>query len=108
LAPAPAPMTPAPAFAPAPAVAVVAPFVLAMDDLQRIAETAGLTWVNSDAEKIREVQTAIAAEPKPVHVPRERPPLVVLDDGPLVLVETKKDLSELILPFDPQNASQQV
>jgi ribonuclease E len=27
-----------------------------------------------------------------VHVPRERPPLVILDEGPLVLVETRKDL----------------
>jgi ribonuclease E len=71
-----------------------------MDELNRIADTAGLTWVNSDAEKIRLVQEAIAAEPKPVHVPRERPPMVVLDEGPLVLVETRKDLSQLTLPFD--------
>jgi ribonuclease E len=27
-----------------------------------------------------------------VHVPRERPPLVSIDAGPLVLVETRKDL----------------
>jgi ribonuclease E len=38
------------------------------------------------------VQAAITAEPKPVHVPRERPPLVSIDAGPLVLVETRKDL----------------
>ena len=50
-----------------------------------------LSWVNSDADKIREAQAAIAAEPKPVHVPRERPPVVVVDEGPLVLVETRKD-----------------
>ena len=43
---------------------------------------------------------AIAAEPTPVHVPRERPPLVMLDEGPLVLVETRKDLSQITLPFD--------
>ena len=48
------------------------------------------------------VQAAIAAEPKPVHVPRERPPLVVLDEGPLILVETRRDLSELKLPFEQQ------
>jgi ribonuclease E len=85
---------------PAPAPVRVEPYVLAMDELQRIADTAGLTWVNSDADKIRAAQEAIAAEPKPVHVPRERPPVVVVDEGPLVLVETRKDLSQLTLPFD--------
>jgi ribonuclease E len=34
-----------------------------------------------------------------VHVPRERPPVVVADEGPLVLVETKRDLRNLQLPF---------
>ncbi|WP_396269406.1 ribonuclease E/G [Ideonella sp.] len=116
-APAPAPVaSPAPApvaAAPAPAPAArrepvrVEPYVLAMDELQRIAEGAGLSWVNSDADKIREAQAAIAAEPKPVHVPRERPPLVVVDEGPLVLVETRKDLSQLVLPFDQQVQQQQ-
>jgi ribonuclease E len=81
----------------------VEPFVLGLDELQRIAEGAGLSWVNSDADKIAAVQAAIAAEPAPVHVPRERPPLVIVDEGPLVLVETKKDLSQLTLPFDPAN-----
>jgi len=33
---------------------------------------------------------------------RERPPMVVLDDGPLILVETRKDLSDLQLPFEQQ------
>ena len=95
---APAPVAPA-AAAPRPA-ARPAPFVLAVDDLQRIAEGAGLSWVNSDADKVAQAQAAIAAEPAPVHVPRERPPLVVLDEGPLVLVETRKDLSQIHLPFD--------
>jgi ribonuclease E len=35
-----------------------------------------------------------------VHVPRERKPMVVIDEGPLVLVETRKDLSQLKLPFE--------
>jgi ribonuclease E len=34
-----------------------------------------------------------------VHVPRERPPLPQLEEGPLVLVETKRDLRNLQLPF---------
>ena len=32
---------------------VVEPFVLPTDELQRVAEEAGLQWVNSDADKIR-------------------------------------------------------
>ena len=46
------------------------------------------------------VQAAIAAEPKPVHVPRVRAAAVVEEEGPLVLVETRKDLRNLNLPFD--------
>ena len=38
------------------------------------------------------------AEPAPVHVPRQRPPLVVIDDGALELVETRQDLSRVELP----------
>lgn len=74
-------------------------FQLPVDDLIQVAQQSGLQWVNSDPAKIAVVQAAIAAEPKPVHVPRERPPLVVLDEGPLILVETRKDLSEMKLPF---------
>ena len=85
--------------APAP-VAAVPTFELPMDDLQALAASSGLQWVNSDADKIRAVQEAIAAEPKPVHVPRERAPVVSIDEGPLVLVETRKDLSQFKLPFE--------
>jgi ribonuclease E len=102
-APAPVEAPAAPVAAPAPAAAapvVVPTYTLALDELNAIAAGAGLSWVNSDAEKVRVVQEAIAAEPKPVHVPRERPPVVVLDEGPLVLVETRKDLSQITLPFD--------
>jgi ribonuclease E len=35
-----------------------------------------------------------------VHVPREPKPVVLLDEGPLVLVETRKDLREMVLPFE--------
>ena len=70
----------------------VKPFSLSLPELQAIAQNSGLEWVNSDATRIAAVQAAIAAEPKPVHVPRERPAPVVLDDGPLVLVETRKEL----------------
>jgi ribonuclease E len=78
----------------------VQPFVLPLGELNQVADAAGLQWVNSDAEKVAAVQAAIAAEPKPVHVPRERPAPVVIDEGPLILVETRKDLRELNLPFE--------
>lgn len=71
-----------------------------MSDLVQVAASSGLQWVNSDAQKIAAVQAAIAAEPRPVRVPRERPPAVVTDEGPLVLVETKRDLRDMKLPFE--------
>ena len=77
----------------------VSSFDLPIDALAQIAQSSGLVWVNSDTAKVAAVQAAIAAEPKPVHVPRERPPAVVLDEGPLVLVETRKDLNTLKVPF---------
>jgi len=111
--PAPAP-TPAPVavVAPAPAPVVVAApahpeaFVLPTAQLASVAESAGLHWVNSDADKIRAVQEAMAREPKPVHVPREAKPVAAVDDGPLVLVETRKDLSQIKLPFETAQGSQ--
>jgi len=78
----------------------VQPFALPLDELAQVAESSGLQWVQSDAAKVAMVQSAIAAAPKPVHVPRERAPLPVLDDQPLVLVETKRDLRDQKLPFE--------
>jgi ribonuclease E len=81
--------------------------VLPTDSLQAVAEAAGLQWVNSDAEKIRAVQSAMAETPAPTHVPRERKPAQVSNDGPLVLVETRKDLSQVKLPFEMQGSQPQ-
>jgi ribonuclease E len=78
----------------------VTPYALSLDQLSRVAQDSGLEWVNSDATKVALVQAAIAAEPKPIHVPREPKPVVVVDEGPLVLVETRKDLRDVSLPFD--------
>jgi ribonuclease E len=90
---------------PAP-VSAAAPvrFTLPTEALTSLASAVGLEWVNSDAEKIRVVQEAMAREPKPIHVPREPKPVVLVDDGPLVLVETRKDLSQLQLPFEQGGA----
>ncbi|QNP47964.1 Rne/Rng family ribonuclease [Diaphorobacter aerolatus] len=85
----------------------VGSYALPLQSLSELAQASGLQWVNSDADKIAAVQAAIAAEPKPVHVPRERPAAVVIDEGPLVLVETRRDLSELRLPFDIDQQQQQ-
>jgi ribonuclease E len=61
--------------------------------------------VNSDADKVAAAQAAIAAEPKPVHVPRERPAPVALDDRPLILVETRRDLRDMKLPFEGETTA---
>jgi ribonuclease E len=74
-------------------------FALPVSELQQIAQSSGLQWIATDASKSAAVQSAIDAEPKPVHVPRERPPVVVIADEPLVLVETRRDLSSMQLPF---------
>ncbi|MDE2082725.1 MAG: hypothetical protein KGI90_15345 [Burkholderiales bacterium] len=76
------------------------PYALPTDALQSLAAAAGLEWVNSDAEKVRAVHAAMAAEPAPIRVPREIRRPVLADEGPLVLVETRKDLSQLKLPFE--------
>ena len=76
----------------------VQPFELPIQALNAIAKGAQLEWVNSNAERVAQVRAAIAAEPAPVHVPRQRPPLIVIDEGALELVETRQDLSHMELP----------
>jgi ribonuclease E len=109
--PAPAPIaapvtvkkTSAPKAAPEPvakALPKVQAYELPLQSLAEVAQSSGLQWVNSDTAKIAEAQAAMAAEPKAIHVPRERPPVVVSDEGPLVLVETKRDLGSMVLPFE--------
>jgi len=86
--------------APAPSAAPAQPYALPVDSLAAVAESAGLQWVNSDLAKIQAAQAAIAATPAPARVPREIAPVVATDEGPLVLVETKKDLAQVKLPFE--------
>jgi ribonuclease E len=94
----------APAVAPVAAVrpqpVMVPRYDLPLSSLNELAASAGLEWVQSDADKVRAAQELIASTPQPIHVPRERKPVVALDDGPLVLVETRKDLSQITLPFE--------
>jgi ribonuclease E len=95
------------AAAPAHGLPKVQAFELPVAQLAQVAEGSGLQWVNSDAHKIAAVQAAIAAEPRPQPVPRERPAAAVVDDGPLVLVETRRDLSEMKLPFEQAQSPRQ-
>jgi ribonuclease E len=75
-------------------------YALSVESLHQVAQSSGLEWVNSNPEKVAQAQAAIAAEPKPVHVPREPITVQLPDDGPLVLVETRKDLRNMPLPFE--------
>ena len=90
-----APVAPAP-VAPATESSMpkVQSYALPEAALHAVAERSGLQWINSDPQRVQAVQAQIAAEPQPVHVPRERPAPVTLDEGPLILVETRKDLRE--------------
>ena len=65
----------------------VGSYALPLADMAQVANGSGLEWVNSNPEKIAAVQAQIAAEPKPVHVPREPKPPVAVDDGPLPVFE---------------------
>jgi ribonuclease E len=91
---------PAPAAVATGSMPKVTGFALPQEDLIQVAQGSGLQWVNTNADSVAKVQAAIAAEPLPVHVPRERPAAVSVDAGPLVLVETKRDLRNMTLPFE--------
>jgi ribonuclease E len=78
----------------------VQPFALPLESLLQVAQDSGLQWVNSDAQRVAAAQAAIAAEPSPIHIPRERPAPVSISELPLILVETKKDLRNMTLPFE--------
>ena len=97
---APAPRPAAPAAPATAALPKVQSYALPMQDLSQVAQSSGLQWVNSNATKIAEVQAAIAAEVRPIHVPRERAPVAASTEGPLILVETKRDLAAMPLPFE--------
>jgi ribonuclease E len=78
----------------------VGEYELPVDDMQQVAAASGLQWVNSDASKVAAAQAAIAAEPAVGRAPRERAPAPTQDEAPLMLVETRRDLRDVSLPFD--------
>ena len=78
----------------------VTSYALPQEDLVQVAQGSGLQWVNTNADSVAKAQAAIAAEAQVVHVPRVRPAPVVLEASPLVLVETKRNLGNMTLPFE--------
>lgn len=96
------PRVPAPAIEVVTAAMAAPTYALPTQSLAAIASEAGLQWVNSDAEKIRAVQEAMASEPASIRTPRQPKSVAALDDGPLELVETKRDLAQIKLPFEHQ------
>lgn len=82
----------------------VASYALPVEQMQQVAASSGLQWVTSDTAKVAAAQAAIAAEPAAVRIARERPAAPALDEGPLVLVETRRNLSDMQLPFDQPSA----
>jgi ribonuclease E len=63
---------------------------LSAADLQPMLESAGLVWVNTNADKLRAAQEAAARGGASVQVPRERKPLPPLDTAPMQQIETRK------------------
>jgi ribonuclease E len=66
----------------------VVPTVLDRTGLDEVLNQVGLIWVDTNPVKHEEVLAQIAAEPKPVHVPRVIKPSAELPLGPMILVET--------------------
>jgi ribonuclease E len=62
--------------------------VLDRSGLDAVLNQVGLIWVDTNPIKHEEVLAQIAAEPKPIHVPRAIKPLAEMPIGPMILVET--------------------
>jgi ribonuclease E len=72
--------------APAPA-----PVALKEEALKPMLESAGLVWVNTDADKLRAAREAAAQAEAPTRAGRERKPLPPVEAAPMQQVETGKD-----------------
>ncbi len=92
---------PAPEPAAEVAVSRVTPVTLeplAVHELQAVVASAGLEWVQSDAGRVEKARRSTRQQAGTKQAPRERKPPVVTDEGPLLLVETRKDLPVLDIP----------
>jgi len=74
--------------------------VLPLPELEALAVQAGLQWVQSDPARIEQARAASAALVPAPQLPRQPKPVQLPDDGPLVLVETRRDLRQLVLPHE--------
>lgn len=64
-------------------------------DLDKILQEAGLTMASTNPEKMKQLQTAMEQEePAPRPVRRRRKRVVIVDEGPLIQVNTKLNQSE--------------
>ena len=85
-----------PAAPPATAVAasvvlpVALPAPMPVEQLKAMLELAGLSLVQTEADKLHAARARMSREPEPSHVPRERPVLPPLDTRPLIQIETRK------------------
>ncbi|SCC92685.1 fused ribonucleaseE: endoribonuclease; RNA-binding protein; RNA degradosome binding protein [Thiomonas sp. X19] len=86
------------ASAPAAGHADSLPALLPVQDLQSVVQAAGLQWVQSDPARVEQAQRAMRKIPAPAHAPRVRKPKAMQDEGPLLLVETRKQLPSLQIP----------
>ena len=80
------------------AVLEPAPESLPIPDLNAVVQAAGLQWVQSDPIRVEQAQRALRQMSVPKRAPRERKPLALADEGPLMLVETRKALPTLNIP----------
>ena len=78
---------------------------LPVEQLRAVVETAGLQWVQSDPERVEQARRKARQAPQPRQAPRERKPRAAQQEGPLVLVETRKALPRLDLPENDHQAS---
>lgn len=65
---------------------------LSIDTLAPILESAGLVWVNTDANKLRAAQQAAQAAQEPLRIGRERKPLPPPSTEPMQQVETRHEV----------------
>ena len=84
------------------AMPAVTSYTLPTADLAVVASGSGLQWVGTDASKVAAAQAAITAEmaAAPARTPRARPAPALVEATPLVMVETKRDLRNMELPFE--------
>jgi ribonuclease E len=61
---------------------------LSREPLDVVLNQVGLVWVDTDRLKYEAVAQQIAAQPAPIHIPREPRPAKPTQEGPMILVET--------------------